>query len=253
MNIVAIVQARVGSTRLPNKIFYELSGKPLIWHVINRLKISKRLSDIVIATTENILDDKLASWADKNEVKLFRGSETNVLNRYYNAAIYFGADIIVRITADDPFKDAIVMDSVIDMVSMESIDFGFNNKPASFPEGLDIEVFTFQALEKAHSNSIDSFEQEHVTQYFHRNPSQFSMKNLTYKENLSHLRWTIDTIDDYNMTCEVYEELYKPGNIFLLPEILTLLQKKPEIALINNNVERSIMYKKINHEKNIRP
>jgi spore coat polysaccharide biosynthesis protein SpsF len=243
MKIVAIVQARVGSTRLPNKIFYELSGKPLIWHVINRLKISSRLSDIVIATTENELDDKLALWADKNKVKLFRGSETNVLNRYYEAAVYFGADIIVRITADDPFKDGIVMDSVIDMVTNYSLDFGFNNKPASFPEGLDIEVFTLNALHKAKSNSIDSFEKEHVTQYFHRNPSQFSMKNLSYKENLSHFRLTIDTIDDYYMSSRIYEELYKSGEIFLLPQILTLLQKKPEIALINNNVERSLMYK----------
>ena len=244
MKIIAIVQARVGSTRLPNKIFYELSGKPLIWHVINRLKISSRLSDIVIATTDNELDDRLALWADLNEVKLFRGSETNVLKRYYDAAVYFGADIIVRITADDPFKDAIVMDSVIDMVTNCSIDFGFNNKPASFPEGLDIEVFTFQALQKAKANSIDSFEQEHVTQYFHRNPSQFSMKNLSYKENLSHFRWTIDTIDDYNMSSKIYEELYKSGEIFLLSEILTLLQKRPYIALINDNVDRSLMYKK---------
>jgi spore coat polysaccharide biosynthesis protein SpsF len=244
MKIIAIVQARVGSTRLPNKIFYELSGKPLIWHVINRLKISSRLSDIVIATTDNKLDDRLALWADLNEVKLFRGSETNVLKRYYDAAVYFGADIIVRITADDPFKDAIVMDSVIDMVTNCSIDFGFNNKPASFPEGLDIEVFTFQALQKANANSIDSFEQEHVTQYFHRNPSQFSMKNLSYKENLSHFRWTIDTIDDYYMSSKIYEELYKSGEIFLLSEILTLLQKRPYIALINDNVDRSLMYKK---------
>ena len=244
MKIIAIVQARVGSTRLPNKIFYELSGKPLIWHVINRLKISSRLSDIVIATTDNELDDRLALWADLNEVKLFRGSETNVLKRYYDAAVYFGADIIVRITADDPFKDAIVMDSVIDMVTNCSIDFGFNNKPASFPEGLDIEVFTFQALQKANANSIDSFEQEHVTQYFHRNPSQFSMKNLSYKENLSHFRWTIDTIDDYYMSSKIYEELYKSGEIFLLSEILTLLQKRPYIALINDNVDRSLMYKK---------
>jgi spore coat polysaccharide biosynthesis protein SpsF len=243
VNIVAIVQARVGSTRLPNKIFCELSGKPLIWHVINRLKISSRLTDIVLATTDNILDDKLASWANQNDVKLFRGSEANVLNRYYNAAIYCKADIIVRITADDPFKDAIIMDSVIDMVSNSGIDFGFNNKPASLPEGLDIEVFTIQALKKAYLNSQDSFEQEHVTQYFHRNPSQFSMKNLSFNDDLSHLRWTIDTFTDYQMACRIYDELYKHNEIFLLPQILALLQKKPEIALINENVERSDMYK----------
>jgi spore coat polysaccharide biosynthesis protein SpsF len=243
MKVVGIVQARVGSTRLPNKIFYELSGKPLIWHVIDRLKISTRLSDIVIATTDNSLDDRLELWADSNEVKLFRGSESIVLKRYYDAAVYYGADIIVRITADDPFKDAVVMDSVIDMVTNSSIDFGFNNKPVSFPEGLDIEVFTFKALEKAKLNSIDAFEQEHVTQYFHRNPSQFSMKNLSYKENLSHYRWTIDTIDDYFMSVRVYDELYKSGEIFLFPQILTLVQKKPEISLINVNVKRSLMYK----------
>jgi spore coat polysaccharide biosynthesis protein SpsF len=244
MKIAAIIQARVGSTRLPNKVFYKLAGKPLIWHVVNRLKISTRLTDIVLATTDNQLDDELAAWAGENDVKLFRGSESNVLDRYYNAAKHYGADIIVRITADDPFKDAVVMDEVINMVCTEAIDFGFNNKPASFPEGLDIEVFTFQALEKAHANSKDPFEQEHVTQYFHRNPSLFSMKNFSYKEDVSYLRWTIDTLTDYEMASQVYDLLYQPGEVFLFPEILGLLQKKPEIALINSNVERSAMYKK---------
>jgi spore coat polysaccharide biosynthesis protein SpsF len=243
MNIVAIIQARVGSTRLPDKVFYELSDKPLIWHVVNRLKISKKLSKIVLATTTNPLDNKLTKWAQENQVDYYRGSESDVLGRYFEAARQFNADIIVRITADDPFKDAPVMDEVIGMMLEHNVDFCFNNKPASFPEGLDIEVFTFRSLQLAYKQAKDPFEREHVTQYFHRNPSLFSMANLAYKENLSHLRWTIDTKADYEMAKNVYDSLYQPGKIFLMQDILHLLEKKPEIALANANVERSAMYK----------
>lgn len=245
MKIVAIIQARVGSTRLPNKVFYKLADKPLIWHVVNRLRKSTKLTDIVLATTQNALDDDLANWAIENGVNLFRGSELNVLDRYYSAAKYCKADLIVRITADDPFKDPFIMDSVIDMVCTNTIDFGFNNKPPSFPEGMDIEVFTFQALHEAHLNSRDLFEQEHVTQYFHRNQEKFLMKNYSLESDYSYLRWTIDTHTDYVMACQVYNNLYISGKVFLFHEILELLKEKPEIALINCNVERSLMYNKL--------
>jgi len=242
MNIVAIVQARTGSTRLPNKVFLPLCDKPLIWHIFNRISYSKKINTSVLATTINPKDDGLLEWADKENIFHYRGSEEDVLSRYYHAAKQYNADIIVRITSDDPFKDPGVIDQVIDKMINDQLDFAYNNNPPSFPEGLDTEVFTFKALEAAYLQAKDPFEREHVTQYFYRNPALFRQSNFSYKENVSHLRWTLDTDADYAMTKEVYQHLYKPGSIFLFPDILKLLQLHPQIAEMNIAVKRSAMY-----------
>lgn len=242
--VTAIIQARVGSTRFPNKVFAELAGKPLIFHVVNRLKHSQKINKILLATTENLLDDALESWAKLNRVEVFRGSEENVLDRYYKAAESAKTDIVVRVTADDPFKDPVIMDKVIDLLQVNNLDFAYNNKPSSFPEGLDTEVFTFKALRQAHKNAKDAFEREHVTQYFYRNSSAFKQRNFLNYTDLSYLRWTIDTELDLSMVKEVYNALYKDSSIFLTEDILALLRQRPEIARMNADVPRSAMYSK---------
>lgn len=241
--IVAIIQARLGSTRLPRKIFAELSNKPLIWHVVERLKYSQKIDKIVLATTTTSIDDELATWAEREGIALFRGSENNVLERYYFAAKQSSANVIVRITADDPFKDPIIIDKVIDKLLEERLEFAYNNNPPTFPEGLDTEVFTFSALEKAFLQSVDDYEKEHVTQYFYRNITNFKQANYSNDHNLSGLRWTIDTELDYEMTKHVYNMLYKENEIFLMDDILELLEKNPKISEINKEVSRSSMYK----------
>lgn len=243
MNIVAIIQARLGSTRLPKKVFADLAGKPLIWHVINRLKYSDRINNIVLATTNSSKDDELANWAIKENVNLFRGSESNVLERFYFAAKHYSADIIVRITADDPFKDPAIIDKVIDKLLDENLDFAYNNNPPTFPEGLDTEVFTYNAIEKAYFHSKDDYEKEHVTQYFYKNSELFKQSNFENVNNISNLRWTIDTELDYEMTKQVYNVLYKNDSIFQTNDILRLLDERPEISRINIDVARSAMYK----------
>ncbi len=242
MKVIAIVQARTGSTRYPQKVFASLADQPLIWHVFDRLSFSKKIDEVLLATTTNKNDDSLEAWATGNNIKVYRGSENNVLERYYEAAKKHHADIIVRITADDPFKDPTIIDAVIDLILNEQLDFAYNNNPPSFPEGLDTEVFTFQVLELAHQNARDDFEREHVTQYFYRNPGLFKHKNFACKENISHLRWTLDTPTDYAMAQEVYEHLYKEGSIFLMNDILQLLKEYPSIASMNMDVKRSAMY-----------
>ena len=244
MSIIAIIQARTSSTRFPNKVFADLCGKPLIWHVVNRLKRSKKIENIILATTINSSDNILEDWAKNNKVPVYRGSENDVLSRYYNAAIFSKAKTIVRITADDPFKDPEIIDQVIEIYIKNNLDFAYNNNPPSFPEGLDTEVFSFRALEKAQKESQDPFEREHVTQYFYRHPDLFKQDNYLYKKNISFLRWTIDTQKDYEMVSEIYNNLYKDGQIFLMNDILQLLKRKPEIGNINSNVKRSIMYGK---------
>lgn len=245
MNVVAIVQARCGSTRLPGKVFELLSVKPLIWHVFDRLKGSHNINKFVLATTINVKDDKLAEWAKQNGIDCFRGSESDVLSRFYHCAKEFQADIVVRITADDPFKDHGIVDQAINLLIGGNLDFVCNNNPPSYPEGMDIEVFTFNALEQSFLESKDPFEREHVTQYIHRNSDRFKIHNLKYDYDLSYLRWTIDTLSDLQMAREVYNNLYKEHVIFSFHEILEFLSKNPHIEIMNQGEERSAMYTNI--------
>lgn len=242
--IAAIIQARTSATRLPNKIFKNLCGKPLLWHVINRLKYSRKIDKIILATTNNKNDTIIEDWAAENLVPCYRGNEDDVLDRYYQAAKHFSADTIVRITADDPFKDISVIDEVIELYEEDNLDFAYNNNPPTFPEGLDTEVFSFLALEKAAKTSTDTFEREHVTQFFYRNPSIFKQGCLKYHTDLSYLRWTIDTQQDLDMVEIIYNKLFYSKENFSMLDILNLLKEEPNIALINSTVKRSTMYSK---------
>ena len=244
MSTNAIIQARCGSTRFPNKVFADVNGKPLIWHVVNRLTHAKTINKIVIATTINEKDDKIEKWCNENNVACYRGSENDVLNRYYSASVAFPSDIVVRITADDPFKEPAVIDAVVNKLINEGFDHVTNNFPPSWPEGLDCEAFTFAALETSEKSTNDAFEREHVTQYIYHNPDKFKIGNVASPKNLSYLRWTIDKEVDYEMVKAVYAHR-NPANtdILLLDEILDILEKNPEIKEINSSVERSAMYK----------
>lgn len=242
LKVTAIIQARTGSTRFPNKVFANLSGKPIIWHIRDRLSYCKKVGKIVLATTNSNSDDKLEIWGKDNNLLVYRGSENDVLNRFYNAALISKAEIILRITADDPFRDPVIIDSVINLILDKQLDFAYNNNPPTFPEGLDVEVFTFKALELAQNEAKDEFEREHVTQYFYRHPEIFTQENLINDKDLSHLRFTVDTEKDLEMAKIIYEELYREGKIFLLDDILNLLDKEPWITEINRKVKRSAMY-----------
>lgn len=244
MKSVAIIQARCGSTRYPNKIFADICGKPLIWHVINRLKFAETVDKIVLATTVNPLDNKLCTWAIENNILIYRGSENDVLNRFYETAREYDADTIIRITADDPFKEPIIIDQAVRMLQETKADFVCNNYPPTYPEGLDVEVFTRAALEIAELQSKSAFEREHVTQYFYHHSSDFKMLNIPYQKYLSYLRWTIDTEKDFLMVKKIYSLLFiGEGEIFHMEDILNLIEKYPEITQMNADVIRSEMYK----------
>lgn len=240
----AIIQARLGSTRLPGKVLMNLNGKPLIQRIINRLHYCKQIDNIVLATTTNTIDDNLVEWCKKNYIPCFRGDEKNVLKRYFDAATAYNADIIVRITADDPFKDPKIIDSVIDMLKNNKLDFAFNNSPLSFPEGLDTEVFTYLALKKAYEANTTDFEKEHVTQYFYHNPNKFRMKNFAYEKDISFMRLTVDTKQDFDLAEKIYEDLSPEGQMFYLSDIISLFEKKPYLLELNKGVKRSAMYEK---------
>ena len=165
MSVNAIIQARCGSTRFPNKVFAMIDGKPLLWHVVNRLTYAKKIDDIVVATTINSKDDKIEKWCKENNIHCYRGREEDVLNRYYSASEAFPSDYVVRITADDPFKEPKVIDAVIAKLIEENYDHVTNNLPSSFPEGLDCEAFRKEALDRSEKEAETAFEREQVTQY----------------------------------------------------------------------------------------
>jgi len=240
--IAAIIQARTGSTRLPNKIFKLIEGKPLIWHITERVKRAKLVDEVIIATTTNAMDDSVEQWCNENGVAIYRGSENDVLNRYYGAAVKAKADVVIRITCDDPFKDPGVIDGTVQYFLDNQFDFASNNNPPTFPEGLDVEVMTFKTLETMEQNAATDFEREHVTQYVYKNPDKFSVGNYPYERDLSKLRWTIDTENDLEMARLVYSQLYPAKPFFTYKDILELLDKHPEITEINQNEKRSALY-----------
>lgn len=242
--VAAIIQARLGSSRFPNKVLKKIAGRELLWHVVERTLLSKAIDKVIIATTDNPLDDELVAFCKKNNWDVFRGSEHNVLSRYYDCSKFYNLDVIVRITADDPLKDSKLIDKCVAELISGGFDYVSNNNPPSYPEGLDVEVFTFDALNKSYLQSVDPFEQEHVTQFILKNPSMFSMKNLVNTEDLSSIRLTIDTSDDFKLISEIYSKLFNGNHDFGLEQVLEVIKSDPEILALNSDVKRSYMYQK---------
>ena len=196
MKIVAIVQARMGSTRLPGKVLMDIHGLSMMEWVFGRVNKSKLVNQVVLATTESVEDDVLVSWSKLHQFDFFRGSEKDVLSRFYFCAKKNYAEIIVRITADDPLKDPVIIDEAINKLISNGADYCSNTITPTYPEGLDIEVFTFKALEKAFNEAHLSSEREHVTPYIWKNPNFFKISEMMMRPNLSGWRWTVDKVED---------------------------------------------------------
>ncbi len=237
MSIVAIVQARMGSTRLPNKVLKEVVGKPMIQLLLERLSQSKELSQIIVATSENKENDQLQTWVESAGYKCTRGSEDDVLARFYEAAKKVEADIIVRITGDCPLVDPILVDQCIDEFKKTKVDYYTNTNPPTYPDGLDIEVFSFSALEQAQKEATSSFDREHVTPYL-RTQRIFSKANLAYKEDLSHMRWTVDEYEDLDVIRQIFEH-FSPNIFFGWMDVLKLQHNQPELFEENRHLERN--------------
>lgn len=251
MTVVAIIQARVGSTRLPRKTLKQILGKPMLWHIILRVKAAKSISKIVVATSDKHTDRKIVEIAKQLGVETFAGSEEDVLDRFYKAAKKHKADTVVRITADDPFKDPVIIDKIVSIFLKErkKIDYVSNTIKPTYPEGLDVEVFSFTILEKAWKEATSKFDREHVTSYIWRNPQKFKLLNVEYEgDDLSSLRWTVDTTEDLDFAKEVYERLYDKDQMFLMEDILDLLNKHPEMGRINEKVERRASLKEVGRD-----
>lgn len=240
--VTAIVQARMSSTRLPGKVLMEICSKPMLALLVERLKASTRIDRIVIATSVDATDDVIARWCVENSVDLFRGSLDDVLDRYYNAAVTYGAETIVRITADCPLIDPALVDRVI-----EAFDNGgrvYAKSMGRFPDGLDTEVFSFAALKRAHAEASLLSEREHVTPYIWKRPEEFPVVKIDNDEDLSAMRWTVDDPADFLFVTKVFEALYMDGKIFYMDEILQFLKNNPELLKINAGTVRNEGYAK---------
>lgn len=236
--IGAIIQTRMGSTRLPGKVMLELSGRPVIYHVIDRVLESKLIDLIVIATTTSEKDDSLEE-AVRNyhpRAAVYRGSEEDVLDRYYQAACTFGLDTVVRITSDCPLIEPEVSDRVIARFLSGDYDYVSNVGHRTYPRGLDTEVFSFAALERAWREAGLQSEREHVTPFIRSHPEVFRLGEVKSEADYSFHRWTLDTIEDWQFIQEVYSSLYRGSSYFSWREVLGLLALRPEISLINAHV-----------------
>lgn len=245
MNIVCIIQARTTSSRLPNKVLLDLpygSGVTVLEQVINRVKKSKYINNIVIATTDNKTDDSIEILCKKVGVSCVRGSEDNVLSRYYKAAKESKADMIVRITSDCPCIDPKVIDKLVIKHLEERNNYTSNSLERSFPHGLDCEIFSFDLLEEANDNAKEKFEKEHVTPYFYKTKKdKYKIGNLFLENSKGYekIRITLDSKEDYTLLCLIYDYLYdKEKEIFDCNDIIKLFLGKPWLYNINNNIEQ---------------
>jgi spore coat polysaccharide biosynthesis protein SpsF len=258
---VAIIQGRMGSSRLPGKVLLELAGKPMLEHVIERTRRARTLDDIIVATTTDPSDDPIAAFAVSTGVPFTRGSLHDVLDRYYQAAKTYQADVIVRITADCPVIDPDVIDETVKLAT----DFSCNRLPPpftrSFPIGLDVEVCTFAALERAWKESTETFHREHVMPYLYEgthlaprtphlaegiSPRGFRIAQLHHTPDYGSLRWTVDTPEDLIFIREIFARLKdnplkggKPG--FTWYDVLEIVQNEPELTKINAQIRHKTM------------
>lgn len=236
MMISAIIQARMGSTRLPKKVLKNIENKPMLWHIIQRVKKAELVDKIIIATTIKEEELPIAGVAEKTRVDFFRGSENDVLDRYYRAAKKYKAKVIVRITADCPLIDPRIVDKVVKYFLENDFDYVGNTLKRTYPDGLDTEVFSYRALEKAWREAKKSSEREHVTSYIWNHPQMFKLSNVENNKDFSYMRWTVDEERDLKFVREIYKRLYKKGKIFYMRDVLKLLKRYPELMDINKNI-----------------
>lgn len=242
MRVVAIIQARVGSTRLPGKVVKNLAGKYVLEHVVERVKLAKSVDKIVVATSNNRVDDVIEELCLGNGVACFRGSEEDVLGRSYHVAIKFGAEIIVRVTADCPLIDFQTIDLLVAQLCREHLDH-IAVEVGKIPLGLPAEVFTFSALEKAHFEARDTYDREHVTSYIYANEERFVCKRIVPEKRLQRpdLRLTLDTAEDLLLFEEIYSRLYERGKPVDIFSVIDLLDAEPRLKLINASVPQKAM------------
>jgi spore coat polysaccharide biosynthesis protein SpsF len=237
---IAIIQARMSSTRLPGKVLKTSYGRSMLERMVERIRKSTLLEEVLVATTTDGSDDLIESACKRIGVKCFRGSLQDVLDRYYQAAIQWKAESVVRLTGDCPLIDPMLIDDVIRALTETRVDFACNRLPPPFkrtyPIGLDVEACTFSALENAWHNAKAKNEREHVMPYLYTEPGRFKVTQLNYSEDLGHLRWTLDTPQDLLLLRRIYRHFHG-RNDFSWLDVLNLYREQPRIFDVNAAVQ----------------
>lgn len=238
LRTVGIVQARMGSTRLPGKVLKDLGGKPMLQRVLTRLSRAETLHDVVVATSDEQQDDVLADWCATQGWTCFRGSEADVLDRYYGAARQAGAEVVVRVTADCPLIEPTIVDRVVLLLQANSeLVYTSNIIPTrTYPRGLDAEAFSFGALDEAWHEAKDEAHREHVTPFIWTQATRFPQDVVTAEHDASALRWTVDTPEDLAFAQRIYEHF--GHDRFSWHEVLQVIEARPELASINAHVQQ---------------
>lgn len=241
--IVAIVQARTGSERMPGKVLAPARGRPLLWYLVGQLRGSKRLDDIVIATSDLERDDAIAELADGMRVNVFRGPERDVLDRYLGAAAAFEADFIVRITADCPLICPTVVDRTIAAHLASGCDYTMNDVPGTLPRGYDAEVFPRAVLERTGAKARRPADREHVTYYIYTHPEEFRVNVFRDAEfpRFPTDRLCVDTAEDFEVVRTVIENVYREGRWMHHAEVLAYLAANPAVARINADIKQKTL------------
>ena len=236
--ILAILQARFSSSRLPGKVLKPILGKPMLLHQIERVQHSKMIDKLVVATSVDSSDDKIEKMCINNNIEIFRGNLNNVLDRFYQCSKIYSPSHVVRLTGDCPVADWQVIDQAIESHLCTESDYTSNILPPTYPDGLDVEITKISALKEAWERAVLPSELEHVMPYI-RNNSIFTKFNLECKEDLSEHRWTVDNSEDFEFIERVYEKLYLNNDIFNTQDILGFLEKNPHIKDKNHHIIRN--------------
>jgi spore coat polysaccharide biosynthesis protein SpsF len=239
-----IVQARMGSTRLPGKILLPIMQRPMLSYLIERLRRFEIKNTLIIATTDKKEDDAVASFCKKENVNCYRGNEDDVLDRYYKACLEFPADLIFRITSDCPLLDPSILEKAYKTLAKTQADYVTNTLHRTYPRGMDVELFTFSCLERTINEATSAHEHEHVTPFIYSNPNQFKLENFKMTPDFSSDRLTVDTEEDFELIEKIFEELYPQKNNFTLDDILITLQNHPDWRLINAHIQQKKLYEK---------
>jgi len=240
MRVVGIIQARMGSTRLPGKVLKDLGGETVLARVVNRVRRAALVDEVVVATSILPADDAIAVECEALKVACFRGDELDVLDRYYRAAQEFAADVIVRITSDCPLIDPELIDATIRSRLDQKADYASNALARSYPRGLDVEAFTAEALARAWSAAKEEYQRIHVTPYLYGHPESFKVISTAGEIDHSQYRWTLDTPEDLELIRAIYQHFGNRDNMRWV-EVLRLMEDQPELAGLNSHVRQKAM------------
>jgi spore coat polysaccharide biosynthesis protein SpsF len=244
MKIIAFLQARMGSARLPGKVLKPLLGAPMLIRQIERVRRSCLIEKLVVVTSVDASDAALADVLSQAGVVIFRGSLDDVLDRFYQAAKPYQPEHVVRLTGDCPLTDPTLIDEAINAHLCSEADYTSTALNPTYPDGLDVEVIRFSALERAWRETDSPSTREHVTPYIYHHPELFRLKSVEQLENMSDLRWTVDEPADFVFVERVYGELYPVNPFFAMSDVLVLLEKRPELLKINTQFKRNEGYAK---------